>query len=47
MKETDYYKEITNLIENYEVNTRVRAMQDNHDKLMTNWKIGKLLVEAQ
>ena len=46
MKEAEYYKELKSLIENYEVNTRVRVMQDNYDKLMTNWQIGKLLVEA-
>ena len=22
-------------------------MQDNHEKLLTNWKVGKILVEAQ
>ena len=45
--EEQYYREIQNLIENYEVNTRVRILQDNHDRLRTNWEIGKIIVEAQ
>ena len=47
MNEQEYYKQIKELIETYEVNSKVRYMQDNHEKLLTNWKIGKLLVEAQ
>ena len=47
MNEQQYYKQIKELIETYEVNSKVRYMQDNHEKLLTNWKIGKLLVEAQ
>ena len=47
MKENDYYHEIKNLIENYEVNHRVRTLQDNSEKLQMNWDIGRLLVEAQ
>ena len=42
-----YYSQIKNLIENYEVNRKVRYMQDNHERLLMNWNIGKLLVEAQ
>ena len=47
MKENDYYHEIKNLIENYEINHRVRTLQDNSEKLQMNWNIGRLLVEAQ
>ena len=47
MDEQKYYKQIKELIETYEVNSKVRYMQDNHEKLLTNWKIGKTLVEAQ
>ena len=47
MNESKYYNQIKELIENYEVNSKVRYIQDNHEKLLTNWKIGKLLVEAQ
>lgn len=47
MSEEKYYLEIKDLIENYEVNRRVRNLQDNSEKLKTNWTIGKLLVEAQ
>ena len=47
MNEQQYYKQIKELIETYEVNSKVRSIQDNHEKLHTNWKIGKTLVEAQ
>ena len=47
MEEINYYNEIKNLIENYEVNYRVRIFQDNSEKLHMNWSIGRLLVEAQ
>ena len=47
MKEKNYYNEIKNIIETYEVNHRVRALQDNSEKLLMNWNIGRLLVEAQ
>ena len=47
MKELEYYNQIKKLIENYEVNQKVRFMQDNHEKLLMNRTIGKLLVEAQ
>ena len=47
MNEQKYYKQIKELIETYEVNSKVRSIQDNHEKLLTNWKIGKILVEAQ
>ena len=42
-----YYSQIKNLIQNYEVKRKVRYMQDNHERLLMNWNIGKLLVEAQ
>ena len=47
MKEKNYYNEIKNIIETYEVNHRVRALQDNSEKLLMNWNIERLLVEAQ
>ena len=47
MNESKYYNQIKELIETYEVNSKVRYIQDNHEKLLTNWTIGKLLVEAQ
>ena len=42
-----YYLEIKSLIENYEINHKVRALQDNSEKLLMNWHIGRLLIEAQ
>ena len=36
-----YYLEIKSLIENYEVNRKVRYMQDNHERLLMNWHIGR------
>ena len=47
MKEKMYYNEIKTLIETYEVNHKVRVLQDNSEKLQMNWNIGRLLVEAQ
>ncbi len=47
MEEINYYNEIKNLIESYEINHKVHALQDNSEKLYTNWNIGRLLVEAQ
>ena len=47
MKEKMYYNEIKTLIESYEINHKVRVLQDNSEKLQMNWNIGRLLVEAQ
>ena len=47
MEENAYYQEIKDLIEKYEVNHRVRTLQDNSEKLQMNWNKGRLLVEAQ
>ena len=47
MKEKTYYNEIKTLIETYEVNHKVRALQDNSEKLLMNWNIGRLLAKAQ
>ena len=47
LTELEYYNQIKNVIENYEVSNKVRVMQDNRDRLKTNWQIGKLLVDAQ
>ena len=43
----EYYLKIKTLIETYEVNHKVRALQDNSEKLQMNWHIGRLLVKAQ
>ena len=47
MKTKEFYNEITEIIENYEVNRKVRERQNNREELLSKWKIGKLLVEAQ
>lgn len=47
MNEEKYYLEIAELIENYEVNCKVRYLQDNGEKLQMCWMIGKLLIDAQ
>ena len=47
MHEQDYFNEIKNIIENSEVNKKVREYKNNYDDLMAKWNIGKLLVEAQ
>ena len=43
----NYFKEIERLIENTEVNKRVRQYKDNSETLHNYWNIGKLLIEAQ
>ncbi len=47
MYEQDYFNEIKNIIENSEVNKKVREYKNNYDDLMAKWHIGKLLMEAQ
>ncbi len=47
MHEQDYFNEIKSIIENTEVNKRVREYKNNYDDLMAKWNIGKLLMEAQ
>lgn len=47
MQEKEYYKEIENIIETIEINAKVRALQDNSEKLKGYWEIGRLIVEAQ
>lgn len=47
MSENKYYTEIENVIQNIEINSKVRAIKENSEKLEGYWKIGKLLVEAQ
>ena len=47
MKELEYYNQIKDLIESYEINYKVRTLQDNSKKLQMNWNVGRLLVEAQ
>lgn len=47
MKEKEYYNEISNIIETIEINSRVRELQDNSEKLQGYWNIGRLIVEAQ
>ena len=47
MQEEKYYKTIVNLIEEHEVNKKVRELKDNSDTLNLYWTIGKEIVEAQ
>jgi len=47
LKEKEYYNEITNIIESVEINSSVRQLQDNGEKLQAYWNIGRLIVEAQ
>ena len=47
MHEQDYFNEIKNIIENTEINKKVREYKNNYEDLMAKWNIGKLLVEAQ
>lgn len=47
MQEKDYFIKIKNVIEEVEVHSKVRQLQENSEKLHAYWKIGKLIVEAQ
>lgn len=41
------YKEVEGYVKRYEVNTRSRKIEEDNDKVITNWNIGRLIVEAQ
>ena len=43
----DYYTEIKNVIENKEVNEKVRYLENNKETIKTYFEIGRLLIEAQ
>jgi len=47
MPEKEYYKELTNIIESVEINSRIRVLEDNREKLKAYFEIGRILVEAQ
>ena len=44
MREQDYFNEIKSIIENVEVNKKVREYKNNYEDLMAKWNIGKLLM---
>ena len=43
----NYYKEIKNLIEEKEVNDKVRYLENNKETIKTYYEIGRLLIKAQ
>ena len=43
----NYYKEIKNLIEEKEVNDKVRYLESNKETIKTYYEIGRLLIESQ
>ena len=43
----NYYKEIKNLIEEKEVNDKVRYLESNKENIKTYYEIGRLLIKAQ
>lgn len=43
----DYYTEIKNVIENKEVNEKVRYLENNKETIKSYFEIGRLLIEAQ
>ncbi len=47
MNEKNYYNNVVELIEELEVNKKVREIKDNRETLFTYWHIGKSIVEAQ
>lgn len=42
----NYYKEIKNLIEEKEVNDKVRYLESNKEKIKTYYEIVRLLIKA-
>ena len=46
-KVMNYYKEIKNLIEEKEVNDKVRYLESNKETIKTYYEIGRLLIKAQ
>ena len=47
MNEKNYYNNVVELIEELEVNKKLREIKDNRETLFTYWNIGKSIVEAQ
>ncbi len=47
MQEKEYYNEINNIIEGLEVNTKVRRVLEENEKVKAYWNIGRILVEVQ
>lgn len=43
----NYFNQIKNLIENKEISSKVRNLEENAETLKTYFEIGKLLIEAQ
>ena len=43
----NYYKEIKNLIEEKEVNDKVRYLESNKETIKIYYEIGRLLIKAQ
>ena len=43
----NYYKEIKNLIEEKEVNDKIRCLESNKETIKTYYEIGRLLTNAQ
>lgn len=43
----EYYTEIENIIKKIEINSKARIYEENNEKLLGYWNIGKLLIEAQ
>lgn len=47
MNEDKKFNEVYNIVENIEVNSRVREIRGNKEKLEGYWKIGKILIDVQ
>ena len=43
----NYYKEIKNLIEEKEVNDKVRYLESNKETIKTYYEIGRLIIETK
>ena len=45
--EQDYFNKIKEIIENTEVNKKIREYKNNYEDLVSKWNIGKLLTFGQ
>lgn len=47
IKENNYTKNIKTIIENNIINNKIRNIEKENDKIITNWNIGKEIVKAK
>lgn len=43
----NYYDEVENYVKRCEINKKARRYEEENDKVITYWNIGRLIVEAK